>query len=388
MNRTDFDIAIAGGGPVGAALAAALAETGFNVIVLEARAATNAVDGGRTLAMSHGSRLILERIGAWQDIEPVTEIRSIHVSQQGGFGRTLLTAAEADLPALGYVVRYSRLQQSLASAAGSTEALISAGSEVVGADPGPDSVVIAVRRDGSEIQLRARLLVVADGGASIDNLPGARTKILEYGQDAVVALVRSSRFHDYRAYERFTPDGPVALLPFEDRYALVWTAQAQVAKKLVELPPAQFLSQLQAHFGDRAGRFLEIQARGRFPLALRFAQETVLKRTVLLGNAAQTLHPIAGQGFNLGLRDAWELGEFMRQQGADDPGADSVLRDFRAARRIDRFGGIALTHSLVRIFSNDILPLRAARGASLTLLDMLPFAKRVFARRMIFGGSL
>jgi 2-octaprenyl-6-methoxyphenol hydroxylase len=266
--------------------------------------------------------------------------------------------------------------------------MIAAGSEVVGAAPGPDSIAIAVRREGRELQIRARLLVVADGGASLGNLPGAQPKVLEYGQDAVVALVRSSRFHDYRAYERFTPDGPVALLPFEDRYALVWTAEPHIAKALVELPAAQFLSQLQAHFGDRAGRFVEVQARGRFALALRFARETTLNRTVLLGNAAQTLHPIAGQGFNLGLRDAWELGDILRLRTADDPGVDSVLRDFRATRRIDRLGGIALTHSLVRIFSNDYFPLRAARGAGLTLLDMLPYAKRTFARRMIFGGSL
>jgi 2-octaprenyl-6-methoxyphenol hydroxylase len=212
-------------------------------------------------------------------------------------------------------------------------------------------------------------------------------KVREYGQDAVVGLVETSQPHGRKAYERFTPDGPIALLPFESRYALVWTATPETAKGLIELPAHGFLEKLQRHFGDRAGRFISIEARARFPLSLRYATDPVLARAVMLGNAAQALHPIAGQGFNLGLRDAWELGETLLLHASRDPGSDGCLSDYRAARRPDRLRGIVLTHSLVKIFSNDVAPLRATRGAALALLELIPPAKRAFMQRMIFGAS-
>jgi 2-octaprenyl-6-methoxyphenol hydroxylase len=215
---------------------------------------------------------------------------------------------------------------------------------------------------------------------------GASVKVREYGQDAVVGLVETSKPHGRKAFERFTPDGPIALLPFESRYALVWTTTPEAANELSALPGNAFLQKLQHHFGDRAGRFLAIEARARFPLILRYAADPVLPRTVMLGNAAQALHPIAGQGFNLGLRDAWELGETLLLHAAHDPGSVECLGAYRAARRPDRLRGIALTHSLVKIFSNDFAPLRAARGAALALLDLVPAAKRALMQRMIFGA--
>jgi 2-octaprenyl-6-methoxyphenol hydroxylase len=385
-NRT-CDIAIVGGGPIGAALAIALGDGEFTTLVLEARSDAASSNDARALAISYGSRLILEQLGIWPQIEPANPIGSIHVSQRGGFGRTLLNAEEARLPALGYVVRYTGLQHALGSALARENADVAAGAEVTGIDTGSDGVSIRYRRRGNQETVAARLLVIADGGAGVGSHAGAKIKVREYGQDAVVGLVTTSQAHGDRAYERFTPDGPIALLPFENRCALVWTATPDAAAALVQMPGEEFLQRLQQNFGDRGGRFIAVEARARFPLTLRYAVDPVLARVVMLGNAAQALHPIAGQGFNLGLRDAWDLAEILLQRPAGDPGAGEVLSSYRRSRRADRLRGIALTHSLVKIFSNDFAPLRAARGTALALLGLAPPAKRAFMQRMIFGGS-
>ena len=224
MSKHAYDVVIVGGGPIGAALAIALQGSGLTVLVLEARPDAGNSDDARTLAMSYGSRLILERLGIWAHIEPVTPIESIHVSQRGGFGRTLLNAGEAGLPALGYVVRYARLQQAFAKALGSEHTTLMAGAEVTGMESKADSVTIEFRKQEISHPIEARLLVIADGGASTGLRAGAAVNVREYGQDAVVGLVETSQQHGLKAYERFTPDGPIALLPFENRYALVWTA--------------------------------------------------------------------------------------------------------------------------------------------------------------------
>ena len=388
MSNPQFDVAIVGGGPVGAALAIALRDTRLSVVVLEARTEARASNDLRTLAMSHGSRLILERLGIWSRLEPVTPIEWIHVSQQGGFGRALLRAEEAGVPALGYVVRYAQLQQAFGNALQSGNTTLTAGAEVTGMRSTDKGVCIDFLRQGAAQTINARLLVIADGGASASLRADAKIRTRDYGQHAVVGLVETSREHQRKAYERFTPEGPIALLPFENRYALVWTAPPAAAVRLETLRETDFLAQLQRQFGDRAGRFSSIEARARFPLTLRYVIDPVRSRAVMLGNAAQALHPIAGQGFNLGLRDAWELGEILQQPLAVDPGADDCLAQYRATRRGDRRHGIALTHSLVRIFSNDHAPLRATRGAALALLDVMPAVKHAFVQRMMFGASL
>ncbi|HKB83011.1 MAG TPA: FAD-dependent monooxygenase [Burkholderiales bacterium] len=387
MSGNDYDIVVVGGGPIGAAVAIALQGSGLSALVLEARPDAGGSNDPRTLAMSYGSRLILERLGIWSQIEPVTPIESIHVSQRGGFGRTLLRADEAGLPALGYVVRYAGLQQAFGRALESEHTALICGAEVTAMESITDGIDIRYRGRESSKSIAARLLVIADGGASTGLRAQATMRVREYGQDALVGFVGTSQPHGCRAYERFTPDGPIALLPFENRYALVLTAMPETVDRLIELRAPDFLEQLQRHFGDRAGRFTSIEARARFALMLRYAADPVLPRAVMLGNAAQALHPIAGQGFNLGLRDAWELGETVLLHGTRDPGCDECLLRYRALRRPDRLRGIALTHSLVKIFSNDYAPLRATRGAALSLLELFPPAKRAFMQSMVFGAS-
>jgi 2-octaprenyl-6-methoxyphenol hydroxylase len=377
----DYDVLIAGGGPVGASLALALHESGFVVGLLEPRAPRAAQADPRPIALSHGSRMILERLGVWEQLAPATPIRRIHVSQRGGFGRVELDATEARLPALGYVVDYGRLAVTLETAlevAGGCHVIRAA---VTGIHADEKAAYAQFDAGRGPEQAATRLLAVADGGA----LASARVQVRDCRQAAVTARVTCGMPHQNVAYERFTPEGPLALLPMGGMLALVWTTTPDSAQQLCALPEARFLKRLQCAFGSRLGAFSSASARAWFPLALKTTERIAEPRTVALGNAAQTLHPVAGQGFNLGLRDAWELAEVVRSGGQDEIGAAGLIRDYRERRRIDRGGGIWFTDALVRLFSNDIAPLRLARGLGLAVLGAVPPARDFVVRRMTFG---
>jgi 2-octaprenyl-6-methoxyphenol hydroxylase len=381
----DHDIVIVGGGLVGAALALALADGKRSILLAEARDEPVREDDPRTLALSFGSRLILERLGVWSEVSPATAIDSIHVSHRGAFGRTVLAAAEAGLPALGYVTAYPVLQRALSARlrAASNIALLMA-ARATRVDAAAESVSVQFEHESRQRVARAKLVVIADGGTTAQGLTAVRVR--EYGQSALVANVLTSKPHRNWAFERFTPDGPLALLPREPGFALVWTSAPETARHLCSVTASTFLSQLQAAFGERAGRFTAVERRVAFPLALRVAERPAVGRTLLLGNAAQTLHPVAGQGLNLGLRDAWELAEGI-QLCPGDPGSRQVLGTYASRRGRDRASGVLLTDSLVRVFSNNRLPLRWLRGCGLTLLDSLPPAKHAFMRHMMFGRA-
>ena len=376
------DVVIVGGGPVGAALALALCDSGLDVMLLEARETGQRSRDSRPLALAYGSRLILERLGVWDALAPATAIERIHVSQQGGFGRVTLSAAEARLPALGYVVHYGQLHAALESAVRRRALNYVTGAKVSAIQDAQATARVEFVADDAEKVVAARLVVAADGGA-LEGL--ATTRTMDYHQSALTARVKSELPHCHTAFERFTSGGPLALLPSGNDLALIWTAGHDHARRLTELSADEFLAQLQRQFGGRLGAFTETGARSSFPLVLRYATSVTQMHTILIGNAAQTLHPVAGQGFNLGLRDAWELaGEVMRF-GRDAIGNAAMLRAYRARRRVDRGGGIAFTDSVVRLFSNDIMPLRMARGAGLSLLGCVPPAKDFVVRRMTFG---
>jgi len=377
----DYDVLIAGGGPVGASLALALRGTGLVVGLLEPRAPRAAQADPRPVALSHGSRLILERLGVWEPLAPATPIRRIHVSQRGGFGRVELDATEARLPALGYVVDYGRLAVTLETAleaAGGCHVIRAA---VTGIHADANAAYAQFDAGRGPEQAATRLLAVADGGA----LASARVQIRDYRQAAVTARVTCGTPHQNVAYERFTPEGPLALLPLGGMLALVWTTTPDSAQQLCALPEAGFLKRLQCAFGSRLGAFSSASARAWFPLALKTTARIAEPRTVALGNAAQTLHPVAGQGFNLGLRDAWELAEVVHSGSQDEIGAAGPIRAYRERRRLDRGGGIWFTDALVRLFSNDIALLRLARGLGLAALGAVPPARDFVVRRMTFG---
>jgi 2-octaprenyl-6-methoxyphenol hydroxylase len=373
------DVAIVGAGPVGAALAALAADSGLSIELYEARSAPSA--DRRTLALSHASRAHLEDARAWP--AATTPIESIHISQKGGPGRTLLEAAEQSLPALGYTVAYSALESSLAQRLGAAGIPVHYGSACESIALDADSATI---RFAAGREVRARLLVLADGGANAGKIPGIAFNEKDYAQHAVVGALRTDRPHGFRAYERFTPQGPVALLPVEERYALVWTATPREAERLLELAETAFLAELQAHFGDRAGRFVSIEGRASFPLKLRAVNVPVALRTAIVGNAAQALHPIAGQGLNLGLRDAATLAAILISTPRDEVGGAAMLEAYRASRRRDASRGVAFTDFLVSAFSDARRMPTWGRGLALTALDLFPPARRLLAERMIHGA--
>ena len=377
----DYDVVIAGGGPVGSALALALRGT-CSVAVLEARPAGTAPSDPRPIALSHGSRLILERLGAWDALQPATPIARIHISQRGGFGQAELDAEEARLPALGYVVDYNRLAQMLSQRAAAACDYFG-GASVLTLGAGADVARTTCQVGPTSRQFSARLVAIADGGM-VARVARVRTR--DYGQAALTAEVTSARPHRNIAYERFTPDGPLALLPSGERLALIWSINPSHAQKLCAMTEREFLQQLQRAFGQRLGAFEAAGPRTSHPLALKVAGPLPISRAVVLGNAAQTLHPVAGQGFNLGLRDAWELADVGNAVAIEEIGGAAMLATFAARRRIDRGGGIWFTDALVRVFSNDLGPLKFARGLGLAFLGALPPAKDLLVRRMTFGA--
>jgi 2-octaprenyl-6-methoxyphenol hydroxylase len=377
------DIAIIGGGPVGAALALALRDSGLAIFVLEARQTLDANPDPRALALSYGSRLLLTRLGVWQDLTQVSAINTIHISQKNSFGRTRLNASELNVPELGYVLPYPALHAALQAALEPGTVNLQYGATVTQLQHGTDGADITYRQDGAEQQVHARLVVVADGGKLLET--SHPPEVRDYGQSALIAHVTCSQRQNNTAFERFTAQGPLALLPYQDGYELVWTVPHAAVEAMLQWDDTTLLSQLQQHFGDRVGSFLSVGPRSSFPLRLKRAPSTTLPHTVLIGNAAQTLHPVAGQGFNMGLRDAWELAQAILNSPPDALGADAMLLDYAKSRRIDRAAGIRFTDGLVRLFSNDLPLVSAARAASLSLLDCLPGVKKFVARRMMFG---
>jgi len=380
------DVLIAGGGPVGATLALALRESGLRVMVLEARSDFAHMPDPRTLALSYGSRLILQRLGVWQSLPQPTAIETIHISHKGGLGRSVLSAAAENVPALGYVVNYAALDQALHAALTDSGIHYITGARVSQVKSTQGYAVADFEHDGEMRQVTARLLALADGGRNLSDLSGVERHVRDYGQSAVIAHVKTELPQRNVAYERFTPEGPAALLPSGDGYALVWTATPEKAAAILQWDDGTFLQQLHAHFGDRLGAFTQTGPRASFPLTLRYSKPVAGPRIVLLGNAAQMLHPVAGQGFNLGLRDAWELSAEILRAAPEQIGSADMLSSYSRSRSMDTRGGILFTDALVRAFSNDRPLLHHARGAALVALDMLPPLKRFIVRKMLYGA--
>lgn len=372
------DLIIVGAGPVGMTLALALKDSGLDILLVDARARGAARHDPRVLALSHGSRLTLERLGVWAQLR-ATPIETIHISQQGRLGRSLLSAADYGLPAMGYVVAAGDLAAALDDALAAAGIPILDHSSVAGLAAGADDVIVSLTGGNP---LTARLVACAEGSIDGDDAPELVER--DYAQHAVICVATPVEGHAHRAWERFTPQGPLAVLPCGHDCAIVHTADPAEADALMALDDDVYRARLQAHFGDRL-HFAAVGPRARYPLKLRYRPNPVGQRTVWLGNAAQTLHPVAGQGYNLALRDVWALAQvLLRADG--DPGAADTLARYADARRLDRQGTIRFTDGLVRLFSNAIPPLAHARGAGLFALDLLPPARHFVAKRMMFGA--
>ena len=384
-----YDLVIVGGGMVGASLALALGGRGLRMALIEAHAPGDAGQPGyddRAIALAYGTRRVFEAIGVWPDlhgqVEPITDI---HVSERGRFGLVRLSAQEEGVPALGYVVTARELGAVLvARFADITDLDLLAPARLVDFTDDGALVTLQVERDGLMQTLATRLLVAADGGDSpVRERLGVPVRRWQYGQTAVVANVTPARAHRGCAYERFTDSGPLALLPMTGgRCAVVWTVRDADVDALLALDDAAFLEGLQVRFGHRLGLFERVGQRHAYPLGLMRALESVRGRVAIIGNAAHTLHPVAGQGFNLGVRDVAALAEVIDEAHRDgrDPGADEVLADYRGWRQREQAAMAIATDGLARLFANPLAPLRLGRQLGLLAMAWLPGARHPLAR--------
>lgn len=416
-SKTDFDLIIIGGGLVGASLACALsqAESSLRIAIIEAfpfksdDSAYQPAFDARSVALSFTSKQVFEGMDLWPSINKlgVAAIKKIHISDRGHAGITRLNAENENVEALGYVVETRVIGKALFEHLSKQKnitliapaklknfelesefasAIIETGSEAGSEDDGKDKI------------LTTKLLVAADGGDSVvRRLSGVRIKQRNYDQVAVIANVATDKPHNNQAFERFTDSGPLALLPMAatdkepHRYSLVWTINSSEEENVMSWNDETFLVKLKERFGARAGQFMSVSPRHVYPLSLMRAQEHVRERLAIIGNAAHTLHPVAGQGFNLGLRDVAALSQVIidAQREQKDIGSLTILDTYADWRRRDHIQTAMATDNLVRIFSNNFLPLAALRNLGLFVVDVVPPLKKVFARHaMGFVGKL
>ncbi|MCC5810019.1 MAG: 2-octaprenyl-6-methoxyphenyl hydroxylase [Ectothiorhodospiraceae bacterium] len=385
MSQADVDVLIVGGGMVGASLARALASSPLRLAMVEAVPAPAPGQPSyddRSTALSPSSARIFQGLGCWEAIRSAAApIRQIHVSDQGSFGATRLKAEAESLEALGHVVPNRVLGQTLHAGLPVQRNLqIHCPARLHALEDLGDRVQARLQTETGGQQLSARLIVAADGSRSVvrEQL-GVPVRTTDYGQVGIVANVTPERPHQGRAFERFTREGPLALLPLPgEAMSLVWTVRAATAQRLMALESARFLDALQQAFGYRLGRLLRVGARAAYPLPLMRSTARRQGRVVMVGNAAHTLHPVAGQGFNLALRDVAELAEHLHRAGqaGDDPGAPRLLDSYLRARRPDYRRVVAFTDGLVRLFSNSVPGLALGRSLGLLGMELAPGLRR------------
>ncbi len=393
----DYDLLISGAGMVGASLARAIQGCGLRVAVIEAVAVDAQLQPSyddRAIALSWGSRVILQGLDLWQRIATAAEpILDVHVSDRGHFGFARLSRRAEQVEALGYVLTARELGQALTEGLDRRVDLMLCPARLVSIRPGRDRVEVAVAAGDELRTLRTRLLIAADGGRSlVRELLRIPARERDYGQSAIITNVTPECPHRGTAYERFTESGPLAMLPMSrQRCGVVWTLPTDAMDEMRTLDATAFLTRLQDRFGFRLGRLGRLGRRDAYPLKQVLARETVRPRVVLIGNAAHTLHPVAGQGFNLGLRDVAALAEVLADAArlGGDPGAAEVLHAYEAWRSRDQSTLAWVTDGLVRLFTNPVPPIRWARNAGLIGLDLAPPFKHLLAGGFMgIGGRL
>lgn len=397
----DYDVIIAGGGMVGASLALQLScqsDSALNILVVESFPLPVAASAApvyrpsfdaRSSALSYGSRLILEKLGVWPALaEQLSVIKRIHVSERGSFGSAILEGADIGWPELGYVIENAWLGNVLLSALRQRENIkFCSPASVCSISPRQNGVDVGIDIKDDRQSLRTQLVVVADGADSgLRKQLGIEASVQNYRQTALIANVCFSQPHQGCAYERFTDQGPMALLPLTDseqrqaRSALVWTLADEQARRLSECDEAEFLATLQQRFGHRQGEFIRVGDRFSYPLKLVESQEQVRSGIVIMGNAAHSLHPVAGQGFNLALRDCARLSKVLvdarrRQQYLGDL---SLLQGYREKQRFDQDKTVMFSDRVTALFSNRQLALSLLRNIGLLGLDITPALKQQF----------
>ncbi len=386
--QQDYDLIIAGGGLAGNCLALALKDTGLRIAIVEANTREqlfNSPAGDRALALAAGTVMMLEALGIWQGIcHAATAIKQIHVSDRGHFGKTRLSAQKEHVEALGYVITARDIETHVANRVAEAGIELIAPARLVGLMSGDNEVCVSLKQGNESLNVSAKLLVGADGGlSSVRKLLDITQHLTEYGQTALVTTVRSTLPNKNTAFERFTASGPLALLPVaKNQCAVVWTRTNDDAEALMLGSEADFLAELQQCFGFKLGELSLTAPRRAFPLSLIRAEKMVAGRAVIIGNAVHQLHPVAGQGFNLGLRDVVNLAEMLINQHEQnqDIGEAGFLKEYAVSRKKDHDRTIGFTDAVVKIFSNEWLALAAARNVGLALLDHIPAAKTLLTR--------
>ncbi len=385
--KQDYDVLIVGGGLAGNCLALALHNSNLNIAVVEASTREQLHDspaGDRALALAQGSVRMLDDLGVWEHAKAAaTPIEKIHISDQGHFGKARLSAKQEGVTALGYVITARDLEAAVA------DLVVQAGIEqicparVIGIASDSELAHVSLKHAGESLNISAKLVVGADGGQStLRKLLDIAQHVTEYQQTAIVTTIKTDVAHDNTAFERFTRSGPLALLPIGDDYAVVWTRSTEEAEQLMYDSEAEFIAGLHACFGYKLGQFTLTAPRRSFPLKLIRAQSMHAGRAVIIGNAVHQLHPVAGQGFNLGLRDVMQLADMILQAEQDnsDIGSAQLLAAYAQLRQKDHDTVIHFTDGVVRLFSNAWLSLAVARNTGLALLDVVPGAKKQLAR--------
>lgn len=389
--NSEFDVVIVGGGLVGASLACALGDSGLKIAVVEA---VPPGDPGqpsyddRTIALAYSSRRIFEGIGVWDSIamRSACPIEHIHISDRGKFGFTRLHAKDMNIEALGYVAETRALGAALYEVlSGLNNVTLICPAEVTDIDIHEGLATLSLEHGNKSQTIKTRLAVAADGGDSpLRRAVGIEADKHAYDQTAVVANVTPGRDHGNVAYERFTLTGPLALLPIpEKRCAVVWSTATDNVDTILGWDDETYLAELQKRFGDRLGKFSRAGKRFAYPLVLTRVSQPVVERVVLIGNAAHTVHPVAGQGFNLGLRDVATLAQVIVDAGraGQDFGSLDVLASYASWRQRDNKRVASFTDGLIQMFSNDYLPLVVLRNLGLTFVDFFPGLKRTFIKR-------
>ena len=399
----DYDIVIVGGGMVGASLACALANTAFRIAILETKPfgrSTQPSYDERSVALAYSSKNILSAMSLWSCIEnSATPIRKIHVSERGRFGVVRLSSTDANVDALGYVVANQALGRCLyKKLAKGPNITVMAPAKLKGLTVDSTGVRIGVSRPPEQVgqiaeELTTRLVIAADGSASlVRELVGIKIRRADYGQTAIVTNITPELDHQGIAYERFTDTGPLALLPMDGgRCSVVWTNLDRDVDSILGLDDASFLSRLQERFGYRLGHFKKVAKRHAYPLSLIAAHNVATSRVVLLGNAAHSLHPVAGQGLNLALRDVAVLAELLCEPTAEDhdPGNEKILNQFGLWRETDLNKTIQFTDTLARIFTNPLGVIARTRELGLLAIDLFPPLRHAFVRHgMGISGHL
>jgi len=399
ISQNQYDIAIIGGGMVGASLACALGNQPLKIAMIEAHAYqqrdTPPSYDDRAIALSYGTSQIFRSLGIWEQLLPkVTPIKHIHVSDRGHWGFTHIDHQQEHVEALGYVITARELGKTLYGQLPSyANVTVISPAQLTDLVSDDEWVQLTVKNSDATTQINCKLIIAADGGnSSVRNILNIDAKHFDYQQTAITANVSTELPHNNVAYERFTAQGPIAILPVSDRHcSLVWTRHTDKVQPLLELTDDAFLQQLQQEFGHRLGRFTQVGKRNNYPLQLIKASSQVQKRIALIGNAAHTIHPIAGQGFNLGIRDVAALAQIIvdEHRAHRDIGLLGCLQVYEQWRQQDQRRIIGFTDNLVKLFSSRFAPLVLARNIGLVTTDVVAPIKHFLAEHtMGIAGKL